>query len=116
MDGIFTAQDWSLSLEPWYIFQDSTYMTQNPNMAEYMGYGQATVSYHTEEQAWSLMARNQLESGFKRGAVQLTWSFPLSHNLKGYVLLFSGYGQSLIEYNHYTNSVGLGFLFEESPE
>lgn len=68
-EGIFTTQNWTLSVEPWYVFQDNTYTTQNPDMAHYMGYGQTTLSYQRNEQEWSLMARTR--------ALQATWSFPL---------------------------------------
>lgn len=114
LNVLFSTQKWSLGVEPWYVFHDHTYETQNSNMTSYMGNGQATLSYQAHDQEWSLMARNQLESGFSRGALQLTWSFPLWRSLKGYILLFSGYGLSLMNYNHYTNSVGLGFYFGEN--
>jgi phospholipase A1 len=45
-----------------------------------------------------------------RGAVQLSWAFPLAGHIKGYAHLFSGYGQSLIDYNYYQNMLGLGLL------
>jgi len=33
--------------------------------------------------------------------------------VKGYVQVFSGYGQSLIDYNRYTNGVGIGFALSD---
>ncbi|MGV3653108.1 MAG: phospholipase A, partial [Noviherbaspirillum sp.] len=45
-----------------------------------------------------------------RGAAQLSWAFPLASRLMGYVQVFSGYGQSLIDYNYYQRSIGLGVM------
>ena len=39
--------------------------------------------------------------------------FPLVNHFHGYVQGFSGYGQSLIEYNHYTNSASLGIAIND---
>ena len=54
--------------------------------------------------------RNQLESGFERGAVELGWSFPVLDYpyLKGYVQYFYGYGESLIDYDRRANRLGIG--------
>jgi phospholipase A1 len=56
----------------------------------------------------TLETRNMIESGGRRSGTTVSWSFPMTKYLKGYVQVFSGYGQSLIEYNHRTNSVGMG--------
>jgi phospholipase A1 len=106
LNAIWHQGPWLLSLKPWYIFHDSTYVDDNPDMASYMGYGSATVSYQFEnKQEVSLMGRTR--------AVLATWSFPIHRGLKGYVQLFSGYGQGLIEYDHSTNSLGLGIAFND---
>jgi phospholipase A1 len=61
------------------------------------------------------MSRNNLESGFSKGAVELGWSFPLFQYdyIKGYIQYFSGYGESLIDYNNYVNRIGFGILLTD---
>jgi phospholipase A1 len=61
------------------------------------------------------MSRNNLESGFDKGAVELSWSFPLWDYpfLKGYVQYFYGYGESLIDYNNRVNKIGLGISLSD---
>ena len=61
------------------------------------------------------MSRNNLESGFSKGAVELSWSFPLWNYpyFKGYVQYFTGYGESLIDYNNYVNTIGVGVAISD---
>lgn len=101
---------WMFQLQPWYIFHDSSMEKHNADIAHYMGYEQMILAYQNQDhQEFAFQARNTFESGFQRAGLTLTWSFPLGiRQLKGYLQVFSGYGQSLIEYNHYTNAVGLG--------
>ena len=109
---IGSKNNWTVSFQPWYIFQDSALQEHNPDIGHYMGYEQATVAYQYVNQEFSIQARNTLESGFSRSGVTLSWSFPTGlRSLKGYVQAFNGYGQSLIEYNHRTTSVGVGVIF-----
>ena len=68
------------------------------------------ASYKLGEHVISAMSRNNLESGFSQGAVELSWSFPLWGwpYLKWYMQYFTGYGESLIDYDQYVNSMGIG--------
>jgi phospholipase A1 len=80
----------------------------NPNIVDYMGHGDVNVSYRSNGNDYSALLRRNFSTG--RGAVQLSWAFPLSGHIKGYAQYFSGYGQSLIDYNYYQNVAGLGLL------
>lgn len=104
---------WVLRVQPWYPVPDFTLREHNPDIAHYLGYGRWVVSYHLGRQTFSVLSRNNLTSGFTRGAWQLSWSFPMGRTLHGYLQVFSGYGQSLIEYNHRTTAVGLGISLND---
>jgi phospholipase A1 len=103
-----STNNWMITVKPWIILHDNTYTRQNPDMAKFLGYGRIIVAYKYYNQVFSLDTQNFIESGGRRSGTTLSWSFPLTAYLKGYVQAFSGYGQSLIEYNHRTNSVGVG--------
>lgn len=109
LDLTLSNRHWQLEIKPWYIIHDGTYERQNPDMARYLGYGEWIVSYRWSGLEISLLSRNNISSGFSRGYWQVGWSFPLLPALKGYVQASTGYGQSLIEYDHRTAGVGVGF-------
>jgi phospholipase A1 len=75
-----------------------------------MGTGKLRLVYGRKGHVFSAMLRNQLESGFDRGATELSWSFPVFDYpyLRGYVQYFPGYGESLIDYNQKVNRIGVG--------
>lgn len=82
----------------------------NIDITDFMGHGDLRATYRDNGHEYSLLARLNWRTG--HGALQAGWAFPLSNNLKGYVQLFSGYGQSLIDYNYAQKSLGGGFLVE----
>ena len=59
------------------------------------------------------MVRNNLQLPENRGALQLEWSFPLIRRVSGYVQYYVGYGESLLDYNHYVNRIGCGFILTD---
>ena len=61
------------------------------------------------------MSRNNIESGFSKGAIELGASCHLgvTENLKLYIQYFSGYGESLIDYNHYVSRLGVGIMLSD---
>lgn len=78
----------------------------NPDILAYMGHGDLQARYRQGGHEFSATVRQNFSTD--RGAVQLGWAFPLTRNLQGYVQAFSGYGQSLIDYNYSHKSVGAG--------
>ena len=97
-------------LKPWIRIEEDFEDDDNPDIIDYYGHGELWMAYKYKKHTFSLMTRNNLESGFSRGTVELGWSFPLFGYpfLKGYLQYFSGYGESLVDYNHYVNRIGLG--------
>ena len=78
----------------------------NPDILAYMGHGDIQASYRQGGHEFTTTMRQNFSTN--RGAVQLGWAFPLTRNLKGYVQGFTGYGQSLIDYNYSHKSLGAG--------
>ena len=105
----------ALSFKPWYRFPEDAADDDNPDITDYLGHYELRAVYKRGEHTFSAMSRNNLESGFSKGALELGWSFPLGDYpyMKGYVQLFNGYGESLIDYDQYTNRIGLGFALTD---
>ena len=82
----------------------------NPDILDYMGRGDVTATWRNEGHELSLTARRNFST--RHGMLQLGWAFPLATGLKGYVQAFSGYGQSLIDYNYGQKALGVGFLID----
>ena len=112
---LFERNNFTFSLKPWLRISEDEEKDDNPDITDYLGHYHMRFGYKLADHTFSLMLRNNLESGFSRGAVEAGWSFPLwkYDYVKGYVNYFSGYGQSLIDYNHYVNSIGVGFLLTD---
>jgi phospholipase A1 len=114
LQGIYSGSNWAVQANLWaLIFKAESSDLHNPQIAHYLGNGNLIMSYKFGDMTLSLMSRNNLQSGFERGAEQLTFSFPLHGHFRGFVYAFSGYGQSLIEYDHYTNAVALGIALND---
>ena len=105
---VFENNKFALAITPWYRFKETASEDDNPDLLDYYGHGKINAFYRVNDNTLSITSRNNLESGFKKGSIEFDWSFPLGGKVRGYLQLFSGYGNSLIEYNQYTNSIGLG--------
>jgi phospholipase A1 len=103
----------SLLLKGWYRFPESDEEDDNPGIDNYMGYGEIWAYYFLARHRVAVMFRNNLDFGENRGAVQLEWSFPLFAQIGGYVQYFIGYGESLLDYDHRVNRIGVGFILTD---
>jgi len=82
----------------------------NSDIYDYIGHGDVVAAYRWRGHDFSALVRHNWNTG--RGALRLGWAFPVVQNLKGYVQVFSGYGDSLIDYNAYQRTVGVGVLID----
>lgn len=105
----FERDNFALMLRPWYRFKEAAKDNDNKDIEDYVGRGDLQAFYKYKDHEFSMMLRHSLKTGDNaRGAVQLDWAFPISHALRGYVQVFDGYGESLIDYNHRATYIGLG--------
>ncbi len=103
----------SLLLKAWYRFPESAEKDDNPQMEKYLGYGEIWAYYFLKNHRLGIMLRNNLDFQTNRGALQAEWSFPLfgkASKVSGYLQYFVGYGESLLDYNHSVNRIGIGVL------
>ena len=86
----------------------------NPDIHNYMGYGDIKLDYLYQKHQFGLLLRNNLRfDSDNKGAVEFTYAYPLfnSPNTSLYVKLFNGYGESLIDYDQEVTKASFGFSF-----
>jgi len=111
-DFIFERGDFYLSIKPWLRITAADMQDDNPDIADYMGNGEARLVYAAKKHTVSLMLRNNLQAD-NRGAVELNWSFPMSRRAKWFIQYFDGYGESLIDYDARVKRLGVGIALTD---
>ncbi|WP_341888333.1 phospholipase A [Variovorax sp. YR752] len=105
----FERDDWVAELRPWKRITEATDDDDNPDISNYVGRAELRVARYWGEHALSVQLRHSLRGGQRsRGSAQLDYVFPLAGALHGQLQLFSGYGESLIDYNLRQTKAGLG--------
>lgn len=85
----------------------------NPDILDYYGHGELRLAYVNRwEHRSKLMTRFNFAT--QKGAVQLDYSMPTgTKNLYVHAQLWSGYGETLIDYNRAITRYGIGFMFRQ---
>jgi phospholipase A1 len=100
----FERKGLQLMVRPWWEIEKSS--EDNPDIRDYLGWGDIRMDWSHGDHDFGLMGR--WAPGERRGAMQFDWHYPLWGDLKAYLQVFSGYGESLIDYNHRQTTIGLG--------
>ncbi|GAB4168880.1 MAG: phospholipase A [Wenzhouxiangellaceae bacterium] len=95
---------WQLLLRPWLRVDRGS--DDNPDIEDYLGHGDLRLIRRVRRHDFALTAR--YAAGENRGAVQFDWHYPLKGDLKAYLQIFHGYGETLVDYNHRQTTVGIG--------
>jgi phospholipase A1 len=110
LEGFFHVKGLFINPRIWYRIYESKRTDDNPDILDYMGYGDLTLTYPHKDQLFKVLLRNNFDWDNNRGAVQAEWTFPIfKSGAFGYVQLFDGYGESLIDYNERTRRISIGF-------
>ena len=105
----FVYGNFSVSPRVWSVIGEKN---DNKEILNYIGHGDVRLSYNLNDHIFSLMLRNNLHfDKTNKGAAELSYMFPIfSTGVYGYLQYFTGYGESLIDYNRHTDKIGLGFV------
>ena len=109
VQGDLVYGDLTISPRVWSVIGEKN---DNKEILNYIGHGDLRLSYKLNDQIFSLMLRNNLHfDKTNKGAAEISYMFPIfSTGVYGYFQYFTGYGESLIDYDRHTDKVGLGFV------
>jgi phospholipase A1/A2 len=102
----FENKHWQLILRPWLRLKDED--DENPLITDYVGRFETIVVYNLGRHQLSAVGAHSLK--FKnggRGSLQLNWVFPVVDNFRMQFQFFSGYGETLQDYNHRQTTLGI---------
>lgn len=116
-----TGWEWnnvtSLMGRVWWRVPENISKDDNPNITDYLGHADMVLRWEPNDksEAISLLLRNNLAFRNNRGYAQIDWATPVNagDSSRFHIQLSSGYGETLIDYNHYQTTLGFGFSFRE---
>ena len=114
MAGAEWHDRWQLQVKAWHRISERIQNDDNPGIQNYWGRGEAKLLWHANDRnTFGLTARGSLGQGY--GSGRLEWLHALGNkssgaasNLRLHIQLFSGYGESLIDYNYKRTSLSVG--------
>jgi phospholipase A1 len=99
----------SVALRAWYRFPESEDEDDNPDIHQYMGYGDVRAIWTPGRNTFTAMLR----PGTRKHGFEFTWSYPLTRHLRLYTQYYNGYGESLIDYDRKVERIGIGFAIND---
>ncbi|MBE5253303.1 phospholipase A [Mixta mediterraneensis] len=98
-------------IKSWYRIPENEKNDDNPDMTKYMGYYRLKLGYMMGDNIFSVEGQYNWNTGY--GGAQLGWSYPVTQHVRFYTQLYSGYGESLIDYNHRQTRIGVGVTLND---
>ena len=102
------GENFALLVKPWVRVPEEEGNDDNRDIQDYIGRGEVLGIWKRDGHVISLGLRHSLRTHPSRGAATFDWSFPIRGYLMGHLQLFTGYGETLIDYNHRQTVLGVG--------
>ncbi|WP_116790822.1 phospholipase A [Flavobacterium psychrotrophum] len=108
----FETGDWQLYLRPWFRLPDDK--DDNPDIVEKIGRAEAIGIYCRGRHTVTLTGSTNFSFNKNFGGYgEASWSYRIDGNLRGFLQLTHGYGETLIDYNNRQTTIGLGVSLVE---
>ncbi|MGM0518556.1 MAG: phospholipase A [Campylobacterota bacterium] len=112
LESFFQFDELFIIPKIWFRIPEDKKDDDNPDIEDYYGYGDLKLAYPYKNHLLELSLKNNLKfNKNNKSSVKLDYTFPLGisgSDTFGYLQLFHGYGDSLIDYNQRTNRIGFG--------
>lgn len=112
VQALLQADNSYLSFKTWQRFEETDKFDNSFDYQKYLGDFEVEGVYKWDEHSFGITARNRYNLN-EYGSMQLDYTYPLTKRLKGYVQVFRGYGDSLIDLDHHTNKFGVGIVLAD---
>ncbi|MFC3094847.1 phospholipase A [Alteromonas sediminis] len=110
---LYEKDNFAMALRPWVRLSEDPKTSEfdaegddNPDIDDFMGHYELGMVYNWNSLELSFTGRRNFST--HKGAAELGLTFPLWGKIHGYATVFTGYGESMIDYNHKQTRVGLG--------
>ncbi|KNZ33750.1 MAG: phospholipase [Methylibium sp. NZG] len=114
LGGGFERSPWVLSAKVNKRLNEPRETDNNPDLVDFRGRGEFQLGWSGGLHTASVHYRSTLKD-VKYGSLHLEWTYPVYNDqpngLRWFVQAFSGYGETLTDYNFRQNSIGAGVTF-----
>ena len=96
----------------WLIANENSKDSDNPDIGDYMGYGDVRWLYPLNDQS-TVGGVMRYNPSSNKGAIQVDYAYPLTGGMKAILQVFHGYGENIQDYNHKSTNIGIGIMFND---
>ena len=115
---LYEKDNFAFSFRPWYRLSEDDKMfagdpegDDNPDIEDFMGNFELGLVYDWDKVQFTYTGRQNFSTG--NGSSEIGVVFPLFGKLNGYAKAFTGYGDSLIDYNYKQTRFGIGIALNK---
>lgn len=106
----FEKDNFQMYLRPW-IRIESPDTDDNPGISDFIGRMEANLIYNIDKHGFNLIGKSSLDLDEHRGSLELNYFYSVKSNLRLHFQAFTGYGETLIDFNHNQTTLGVGISF-----
>jgi len=116
LQGGWEWEDLYMTGRGWWRIPERLPKDDNPDLIRFVGRAELEVHWLPERDDEIIMLlRSNLDPHDHKGFAQVNWASPfkIGHSSQLHFQFSTGYGDSLIDYNHWQTTIGIGVVFRE---